>query len=271
MKREVAVVACMLAAFAACFLGASAAPVQSAILEVYADGVARFKATLAVSGTEVSVTLPLLADGERVYNVLATDEAGSALAYDVEGRNATIYSLGATRVTVEYDTDALAFESDGLWTLAFTSPFEVAVVLPENSVVIYINAAPLSMSAEGGRLRLRLPPGSWEVCYEVQAGPNPPAGGFPPEWLAASAAVAAAMTCAALCLKRRKSLAGLRREEADVLRFIRERGGRVLEAELRGAFPNIPRTSMWRLVRRLERMGRVRVRKVGLQNVVELA
>ncbi|MCS7096526.1 MAG: hypothetical protein RMK50_05650, partial [Nitrososphaerota archaeon] len=72
-------------------------------------------------------------------------------------------------------------------------------------------------------------------------------------------------------VRRRKRFAGLRYEEAEVLRFIKERGGRVLEAELREAFPDIPRTSMWRLVKRLERRKQVRVKKVGLQNVVELA
>ncbi|MEM2500994.1 MAG: MarR family transcriptional regulator, partial [Candidatus Bathyarchaeia archaeon] len=59
-------------------------------------------------------------------------------------------------------------------------------------------------------------------------------------------------------------------EEAEIIRFIRRRGGRVLEAELRENFPHIPRTSMWRLIKRLEKQGVVRVRKVGLQNVVEL-
>ncbi|MEM1885571.1 MAG: hypothetical protein QXZ24_08190 [Candidatus Jordarchaeales archaeon] len=44
-----------------------------------------------------------------------------------------------------------------------------------------------------------------------------------------------------------------------------------MEAELRKAFPNIPRTTMWRLIKKLEKKGILRVRKVGLQNVVELA
>jgi len=71
-------------------------------------------------------------------------------------------------------------------------------------------------------------------------------------------------------IKRKRRFEALRSEEIEVIRYLKERGGRALEAELRERFPYIPRTSMWRLVRRLERQGIVQVRKVGLQNVVEL-
>ncbi|MEM3388648.1 MAG: hypothetical protein QXK47_05610 [Candidatus Bathyarchaeia archaeon] len=73
------------------------------------------------------------------------------------------------------------------------------------------------------------------------------------EWLILIAAVAAALIGVSFYIKRRKSPAGLHYEEVEVLRFIKERGGRALEAELRKAFPDIPRTSMWRLIKRLER------------------
>jgi len=62
----------------------------------------------------------------------------------------------------------------------------------------------------------------------------------------------------------------LRQEEKEVLLFIAENGGRAFESEIRRRFPKIPRTSLWRLVRRLEREGIVRVRKVGYGNLVEL-
>ncbi|MEM3388647.1 MAG: hypothetical protein QXK47_05615 [Candidatus Bathyarchaeia archaeon] len=192
MKRTVALAICLLAMFALCALSsANAASFQSASLEVFADGVVHFKATIITNGTEASVTMPLLAPREHAYNVLATDEAGSALAYDVEGQNITIYSLDATQVTLEYDTDFLTSKSGGLWTLAFTSPFKVDVLFPKNSTIIYINAAPLSLRAKGDSVVLKLSPGSWEICYEVgvhppapqppapQPEPKQPGGGWP--------------------------------------------------------------------------------------------
>ncbi len=55
-----------------------------------------------------------------------------------------------------------------------------------------------------------------------------------------------------------------------MIQFIAERGGKALEAEIREAFPDLPRTTLWRLVRRLEKMEIVSIKKVGLQNQVEL-
>jgi len=44
----------------------------------------------------------------------------------------------------------------------------------------------------------------------------------------------------------------------------------VLEAEIRERFPGLPRTTAWRLIRRLEKMEIVIVKKIGLQNQIEL-
>jgi uncharacterized membrane protein len=54
-----------------------------------------------------------------------------------------------------------------------------------------------------------------------------------------------------------------------VIELLRSKGGRALEAEIREAL-GLPKTTAWRLVRRLEKKGLVVVRKVGNQNVVEL-
>jgi len=59
----------------------------------------------------------------------------------------------------------------------------------------------------------------------------------------------------------------LRPDDKEVLRFLAEAGGEAFEAELRSRF-NLPKTSMWRMVRRLQREGLVGVKKVGGQNLV---
>jgi len=62
----------------------------------------------------------------------------------------------------------------------------------------------------------------------------------------------------------------LRDEDKEVIQFIAEKGGRVFESEIRERFPDMPRTTLWRLVRRLEKMDIVTVRRIGLQNLIEL-
>ncbi|MEM3550474.1 MAG: hypothetical protein QXN87_06785 [Candidatus Bathyarchaeia archaeon] len=260
----------------------SAAKLEKASIEVFADGVTHFKALISAEETEASVTLPLFAPQNRIFNLVALDEENLPLSYEIDEQNITVNSLGAVQVTIEYDTDFLTLKEAGLWTLSLYAPFELEVTLPENSTIIYINAVPASVTAKNGSVMLSLSPGFWEVCYEVsfqsyQPMPKPtpqqrPSGQapFPVLWVLASAIVAVSAVVLILYFTRRRNITVLRFEEVEVLKFIKERGGRALEAELRNAFPDIPRTSMWRLIKRLERRGKVKVKKVGLQNVVEL-
>jgi len=62
----------------------------------------------------------------------------------------------------------------------------------------------------------------------------------------------------------------LNTEEKDVIRFLADNEGKAFEAEIREKFPDIPRTSLWRLVKRLEKLDIVLIKKIGLENRVEL-
>jgi uncharacterized membrane protein len=253
--------------------------IQEATLTVYRDGVVHVKIVASVNETEALITIPLLSS--RSSDLLVLDEAGDLLDYEVEDKNVVIYSLGATKVTLEYYADDLTSKESGLWTITISAPFDLSVVLPENATIIYLSAVPSAITIEGDVMRLDLYPGDWEISYELPAQPSPPTPPPPPSRPPSTAefsvyhyVLAAAIICLVasmlLLIRRRIRIRDLRSEEVEVLRFLKERGGRVLEAELRERFPNIPRTSMWRLIRRLEKQGIVRVRKVGLQNLVEM-
>ena len=62
----------------------------------------------------------------------------------------------------------------------------------------------------------------------------------------------------------------LRQEDKEVIRFLEENGGKAFESEIRDRFPDMPRTSLWRLVKRLEKMEIVSVKRIGLQNQIKL-
>ena len=61
----------------------------------------------------------------------------------------------------------------------------------------------------------------------------------------------------------------LRPDDVKVIEFISEKGGKVLEPEIRMRFA-LPKTSAWRQIKRLERLGYVKVTKIGSQNQIEL-
>jgi uncharacterized membrane protein len=271
---------------------------------VYRDGWVHVKVEAAVDPTEPSTTLQLLSSS--IYNVLALDEGGEPLAYDVSGTNITIYTLGASKVVLEYDTIALTSMTAGVWTISFTSPYPLTLILPENATIMYFNAPPSSIKSEGGRLVLELSPGSWEISYVLEAPTisppptapptTPPQGGVqPPQQVQPSearppillpnalmlavGAIVVAIALSLVLLKRRGGIARavsratclevLDGDEVKVVELLRSKGGRALEAEIREAL-GLPKTTAWRLVRRLEKKGLVVVRKVGNQSVVEL-
>ncbi|MEM1514970.1 MAG: hypothetical protein QXH24_02845 [Candidatus Bathyarchaeia archaeon] len=246
--------------------------IDNCLLTVYRDGIVHVYLEASVDELEPSIELPLFSSPDKINNTIALDENNEPLYYEYgENNTIIIYSLGASQVKLEYDTMGLTSMEYGLWTLKFSASFDTVVRLPENSEIIYINAAPEKIKSINGRIELTLPPGDWEISYEVRiAVPQQ----RPPNYLAYYAIIGTCVACAivlsAIYARRRWSSRGLSGEEAEIVKYIRERGGRVLEAELREKFPHIPRTSMWRLVRRLEKRSIVQVRKVGLQNVVEL-
>ena len=61
----------------------------------------------------------------------------------------------------------------------------------------------------------------------------------------------------------------MREDDKKIVRFISENGGQVFESELRKKFLQ-PRTTMWRAVKRLERLGVIEINKKDMQNLVIL-
>src|SRR5574340_231239 len=61
----------------------------------------------------------------------------------------------------------------------------------------------------------------------------------------------------------------LRQDDKEIIAFISEKGGQVYESELRKKFL-MPRTTMWRAVKRLEREDIIEIEKVDQQNLIKL-
>jgi uncharacterized membrane protein len=102
---------------------------------------------------------------------------------------------------------------------------------------------------------------------------------IPIEYLAAAAVAVAAIVVAAFFLVRKRGPKvekivemhpQLNKEERNVIQFLAENERKAFESQIRERFPEIPRTSLWRLVRRLEKLEIVKVKKIGLENQVEL-
>ena len=61
----------------------------------------------------------------------------------------------------------------------------------------------------------------------------------------------------------------LREDDKEIIKFIHENGDNALESDLRKKFL-LPRTTMWRAVKRLERHGLIEITKKDQQNLIKL-
>jgi len=241
--------------------------------------------TLTVNELYTEIILTLLS--ASIENVIVLDENQMAVDYEINGGNLTIFTLGAERVLVEYDTITLTMKEAEVWTLIVDNPYNLTAFLPQNSTVVYLSKMPTAIDTSGTGITLSLYPDQWEISYVLTLLPedelNDNEGhliSIPTEYLIAAIVAGAAVVLSALIIVRRrrgpnvekilKAYPQLKKEDNEVIQFLAERGGKAFEAEIRERFPDMPRTSLWRLVRRLERLEIVEVKKIGLENQVQL-
>jgi uncharacterized membrane protein len=259
--------------------------VESFNLTLYRDGLAHITQTLNANELSPEVTTPLLSSS--IENLIVLDENDMAVDYEIAEGNLTIFTLGAQRVLVEYDTIELTKKDSEVWTLVTENPYSLTVSLPQNATVIYLNEMPTAIDTTGTGITLSLYPGHWEISYVVPLisqddlnGGEGSSPSVPLEYLiAAIVAVAAVVILALMVVRGRRGIKvdkilkanpQLKQEDKDVILFLAEKDGKAFEAEIRERFSEMPRTSLWRLVRRLERLEIVEVKKIGLENQVQL-
>jgi len=345
--------------------------VESTDLQIYRDGLVRVTQTLIVNETLPVVTMPLLSSS--VNNFIVLDENQTVLDYEADGINLTVFTLGTTSVSLQYDTNSLTKKDFDVWTFLVDTPYNLTVQLPE-STVVYLSETPTSIDTEDNKITLSLFPSQWEISYiiplvppadfqisdlnvipsEVEAGEEVTvsvritnvggqAGSYtlpliinqtteetrtvaleegasnttefkvikqtlgtynieidglvdeftvsetssngthsdliPVEYFVAAATAVAAIFFVVFLLFRRRGYniekifkmhPRLNKEEKDVIQFLAENEGKAFESQIRERFPDIPRTSLWRLVKRLEKLEILKVKKIGLENQVEL-
>jgi len=296
---------------AVCALAACSPPEPLLVVTVYEGGLARVDCYVPTGGN-VSVSLPLLGLPDPSLGVLVVDEWGEPLAYAVNEtlRMLFIANINSSLVRASYYTQDLTSKAGAAWSLNFTSPYRVRVVLPDNATVTGLEKLPQKVYSVGSHIVLEFSPGLVSVRYVILYSPppqpanqttpgaqqpstqpseqqpgsqQPPSRQQPSDWsqllrqplvyaLAATVAVLAVAGLALAARKRRveQALTELSEEDLAILDALRRAGGGAFQSELQKAV-GMPSTTMWRRVKRLEKLGYVVVEKRAGRNYVRLA
>lgn len=262
--------------------------VASTNLKVYRDGLVHVEQNLVIDEYSPQVSVTLLSN--KVANLIVLDNEQLPVDYDLSGQNLVIYSLGQTHVKVEYDVNVLTNKENEVWTLLVETPYSLNVTFPVNSSIIYLSSTPKAIDTVNNQVSLSLGSGKWEISYLLQLI-APDKDGLSnadfsndlmipvPYIIAFIVILPAAFIAGFLAVKRKRRPSikkvlnanpNLMQEDKAVLEFLAEKDGQAFEAEIRERFPDMPRTSLWRLIKRLEKLEIVEVKKIGLENQVIL-
>jgi uncharacterized membrane protein len=263
---------------------------ETLTLTAYLDGFVLVNHQLTLNQIYPTINISLI--GETHEELLAVDEQNLPLDYAIANNEAVIYSLNATTITVTYFTQDLTAKTGKYWTLTADTPTNATVMLPETVSIISINNVPERIENTNNQILLVMPAGNIEITYltEHELSTQTEKPDATPLIIAAIVLSTAfpLMAAAIWLLKRKKPQVkpaeperevdtkklfekhkDLRQEETQVISFLAEKHGTALEAELYEKL-NLPRTTMWRLLKRLQTMGIVDITKARRQNTVSI-
>ncbi len=262
-------------------------------LTLYSDGSAHVSSQLDAPTLEPDFEISLF--GPSIDNFVAVDENGLYLTSNVTDGKATVDTFGASSITIDYDIHDLISKEGRVWTFSFDSPINYSLLMPENSIIVGIIPPPMNIDFENDQTRLELSNGLYEINY-IFNPTNPPTTN--PQIFIIIGVVLTAAISGIIIIKRKQTKSSsvsdneilseskpknnlldtetifnlrpeMREDDKEIIQFISDNGGQVLESDLRKKFLQ-PRTTMWRAVKRLERQGVVEISKKDLQNLVKL-
>ncbi len=246
-------------------------------LTIYRDGYVKVSYQIIPSDYAVQISVPLL--GENYENLIVEDENGNPLNFEISGNSVVIYVDDAQLIKLSYYTPDLTSKHGLVWTLNVSSPYPFKIVLPQNAIVVDLSDIPLSISAN----IISMPPGNQSISYTLGYGVEKASQNWV-YYLIISVLIVSAVFIGIKLTSRRspKSIKidreaflkkmenfDLNDEEKSALLYILEKGGRASQAEVRNAL-GLPKTTAWRMFKRLEKQGLVKIIRGRKENWVEL-
>jgi len=270
-------------------------------LIIHSDGSTHVTSEIDVDSLASDFELTLF--GPSVDNFVAFEVvSGSLLSVDIIDDKALVETLGSSSIVVDYDIHDLISKEGRVWTFSFNSTSNYSLLMPENSVIVGMSVLPNNMKQIDEQIKLELSSGPAQIDYIFGITSEPTTNQFEYtlDFVTAGLIIGPIITAsiiAAILIKKKQLKSSqvqiaelsekqsepesldthtifslrpeMREDDKEIVKFISENGGQVFESDLRKKFLQ-PRTTMWRAVKRLERLGIVEIYKKDLLNMVKL-
>lgn len=238
---------------------------------VFPDGYARVDLTLNVtSGENISIALPVYE-----FSNLSVKLNGREIHFILNENGIVVYPNENGTLEISYLTPELTEKHGKVWRVNLPFNFTKEVTLPKDSVIVGLSGIPLAITENS----VIMPKGNQYVEYvlpHIAEGTKNNTQVLPTlvafligallgrYWRRIKISMSRGVSIEDLADKY-----NLNKDEQEVLLYIAEKGGRAKQAEIRNDL-GIPRTTTWRILRRLEKEGLVKLSKVNNETLVEL-
>ena len=266
-------------------------------LIIYPDGSTHISTEIDLDPFQNDYDLDLF--GSTIDNLVVIGDNEFLLTTDVMGDSALIQTFGSSIISVEYDIHDLVSKQGRLWTFSLDSPSEFTLLLPKNSAIVGMTNLPINMEIIDDQNQLTLSSGKTEIDYFYSTNLSDSITNIETESnnvlyvIIGGVMIFIIIGFGIMIHNKQKNLKliqniqtiqknnvtdiemifklkpDLREDDKELVKFIFNSGGEVLESELRKKFLQ-PRTTMWRAVKRLEREGVIDIEKKDLQNLVKI-
>ena len=197
-------------------------------------------------------------------------------------------TYGIERINVTYLTYGVVEMVEGLWYVSFSSSSQCEIILPRNSNIVYMNIIPEELEAVNGRIRILMPPGSYEIQYVIlpkptsppsitQIYPTPSTQSTPPQappqllgLLPLLIIIVIILTVAFLAylMVKTKSRVKFSGVELLILDYLKSRGGAYQDDIVKDL--KLPKSTASRALNNLVKKGLIEIRRVARRNYVKL-
>ena len=267
-------------------------------LIIYPDGSTHISTEIDLDPFQNDYDLDLF--GSTIDNLVVIGDNEFLLTTDVMGDSALIQTFGSSIISVEYDIHDLVSKQGKLWTFSLDSPSNFTLLLPQNSAIVGMTNLPINMEIINDQNQLTLSSGKTEIDYFFSTNiisnsiENTNQEDYSVSAMIGGITVIVLVSIVIIVRNKQKNVKSiqkdttigyknnvldietifklkpdLREDDKELVKFIFDNNGEVLESELRKKFLQ-PRTTMWRAVKRLEREGVIEIEKKDLQNLVKL-